>query len=447
MSWLRLQSYRDLPGCSRSKRIGRNIAITGLLAANVGVFAQSIGAPLFSPTDQKTQPQPVDSVPQTPLSADGSIRHWFEERGIDLIGHIIVEPGVNTDGYKGSGVTSAQQIDFGAIVDTGMLFGFDGTVRVVFSDRFGDAIQERYTGAYIEDQASWGQGQNFRFDELSYERFFLDRRLSLKGGFYSMGNDFGGLPYVCDFNNNGQCGHPLGLIYSSDWLDSPTGQWGMRFKWSDPSGWYAQAGVYDVNPSRKQANSGFKVDFEGTTGEFFPVELGYAHGQTPADYPGTYEIGFYLDTSNAPLLGVTNQEVSHRTGEYIQVAQKIWKSSEYTVRGLSVFGVATQADAAAGLIRQSYEAGLSWRGTMPGRDNDVVSFGWTRLDISDRVRRAEELSDMPIQTNEQLFELNYGAQITPWLLLRPAIQYVVQPGAYASRPDSLVFTLHAQATL
>jgi porin len=221
----------------------------------------------------------------------------------------------------------------------------------------------------------------------------------------------------------------------------------MRFKWSDPSGWYAQAGVYDVNPSNKQADNGFKVSLAETTGEFFPVELGYVHGQTPADYPGTYKVGFYLDTSNAPVLGVTNQLASHRTGEYLQAAQQIWKPSDYSVRGLSLFGVATQADVTTGLIRYSWEAGLSWRGTFPNRDDDVVSFAWTRLDISDRARLAEELAHKPAQTNEQLFELNYGAQVAPWLLIRPAIQYVFQPGAYASRPTSWVFSMHIQATL
>jgi carbohydrate-selective porin OprB len=60
---------------------------------------------------------------------------------------------------------------------------------------------------------------------------------------------------------------------------------------------------------------------------------------------------------------------------------------------------------------------------------------------------ASQCATSSIQTDEQLFELNYGAQIAPWLLLRPAIQYAVQPGAYASRPDSLIFTLHAQVTL
>jgi porin len=425
----------------------RYLAVVGLVAANASVSAQNVSALPLPPAEQEPKAQPVDSVPQTPLTTDWSVRHWLEQYGVNLTGHIIIEPGVNSDGYKGSGVTSAQHIDLGAIIDTGKLLGFDGTARVVFSDRFGHAIQERFTGAYIQDQAYWGQGQNFRFNELSYERLFLDHRLSIKGGFYSMGNDFGGLPYVCNFNNNGQCGHPLGPIYSSGWLDNPTGQWGVRFKWNDPSGWYAQVAVYDVNPSRKQADNGFQVSFAGTTGEFVPVEIGFAHGKTPADYPGTYKIGFYLDTSNAPVLGATDEEASHRTGEYIQAAQKIWKPDEYTVRGLSVFGVATRADAATGLMRHSWEAGLSWRGTLANRDDDVVSFAWTRLDISDRVRRTEELAGKPPQTNEQLFELNYGAQLAPWFLLRPAIQYVVRPGAYATRPDSLVFTLHVQATL
>ena len=425
----------------------RRIVMTGLFVASTGVSAQSTDSSFSPQANQQTKLATVDSVPQTPLTTNWYLRQWLEKSGIDLNAQIIIEPAVNTDGYKGSGVVSAEQIDFGAIIDTRKLLGFEGTVRIVFSDRFGGAIQERYTGAYIQDQSYWGQGQNFRFSELTYERFFLDYRLSLKGGFYSMGNDFGGLPYVCNFNNNGQCGHPLGLIYGSGWLDSPTGAWGMRFKWSDPSGWYAQSGVYDVNPSNKQADNGFKVSIAETTGEFIPVEFGYSQGETPADYPGIYKVGFYLDTSNAPVLGMMNRLASHRTGEYLQAAQKIWKPSDYSVRGLSIFGVATQADVTTGLVRYSWEAGLSWRGALRDRDEDTVSFAWTRLDISDRVRLAEELSNRPPQTNEQLFELNYGAQVAPWLLIRPAIQYALQPGAYANRPNSWVFSLHVHATL
>ena len=52
-----------------------------------------------------------------------------------------------------------------------------------------------------------------------------------------------------------------------------------------------------------------------------------------------------------------------------------------------------------------------------------------------------------MQHDEQMVELNYGIQATPWLLIRPTVQYVIRPGAYATRPDTSVFVLHMQATL
>jgi len=77
----------------------------------------------------------------------------------------------------------------------------------------------------------------------------------------------------------------------------------------------------------------------------------------------------------------------------------------------------------------------------------VLSLAWTRLDISDRLAQYQRITGKDVQSNEQFVELNYGVQVTPWLILRPAVQYVARPGAYESRPDSWVFTLQAQATL
>jgi carbohydrate-selective porin OprB len=51
-----------------------------------------------------------------------------------------------------------------------------------------------------------------------------------------------------------------------------------------------------------------------------------------------------------------------------------------------------------------------------------------------------------VQSDEQMLELNYGVQATPWLLLRPTVQVVLRPGGHANRPDTSVFVLHVQAT-
>lgn len=391
-------------------------------------------------------PQPLDSVAQQPLMGDWTARERLATDGISFVAHFIGESAVNEDGYRGNGWAYAQHVDFGTVFELEKLGVGNGTVRILLSDRVGRGLQIERTGAYIQNQAYYGQGQNFRFDELSYERSFLEKQLSLKGGFYSMGNDFAGLPYTCDFNNNGHCGHPLGLLYGSGWVDSPTGQWGMRIKWTDRSGWYAQTGVYDVNPARKLSQNGFDLGFAGRTGTIAPLEIGYVRGMTAADYSGTYKAGIYYDSSDSTDVANPERKTTSRTGSYVQTAQQIWKPEPGVVQGIAIFGVATRNDSSTGLFRTYYEAGASWRGIIPSRGDDIASLGWVRININPRLRQAQTDAGNPAQTDEQLWELNYGAQVAPWLLLRPGLQYVIRPGAYDNRPDTFVFTVHLQAT-
>lgn len=422
------------------------------LASTSGVAAQEIAPSTPEPAQSKPPPpattsQPLDKVSQRPLLMDWAPRRWLADRGIALTGHFIAETAANDRGYRSAGWNYIQHTDLGAVVDLAKLGVGDGTVRVLFSDRQGDALQAERTGAYVQNQAYYGQGKNFRIDEISYERLFFDKRLSLKGGFYSMGNDFAGLPYVCNFNNNGHCGHPLGLLYGSGWVDSPTGQWGGRAKWSDRSGWYVEAGIYDVTPLRKSQAHGLDLGFPGTTGFIVPLEIGFVHGKTASDYPGTYKIGIYYDSSDSPILGDPARRAPGRSGLYVEAAQQIWKARPGSVQGISVFGVATLNDARTGLFRTSFEAGASWRGPFRGRGDDVFSIGWVRLNINPRLRALQRQQGVAEQTDEQLIEVNYAVQMGRSILVRPGVQYVIRPGGYASRPDTAVFTMHVELTL
>lgn len=391
--------------------------------------------------------EPLDRVPQQPLFQNWALREHLIERGIIFIAQFIGEPAESDRGYRGSGWAYAQDLGFGAVLNLGKLGWIDhGVMRIFFSDWTGTAIQQEYTGAYIQDQAYWGQGETWRLDEVSYERY-LTGTLDFKGGFYSMGNDFGGLPYVCNFNNNGTCGHPLGLLYGSGWLDTPTGAWGARLKWHEASGWYAQAGTYDVTPDRKLHGEGFELGFKNTTGAILPLEVGYVHGTAPEDYPGTYKIGAYYDSSTVSEVGAPNHRIAGRSGTYIEGAQQIWKSGPGSLQGLAVFAVATLSDPQTALLRTSYEAGMSWRDPLPGRHDDIMSFAWVEATINPRARRLEESLGNPVQTNEQLFEVNYGCQALPSLLIRPALQYAVRPGGYATRPNTFVFSGQVRLTL
>ncbi|HEV7607836.1 MAG TPA: carbohydrate porin [Steroidobacteraceae bacterium] len=389
---------------------------------------------------------PLDTVQQEPLLGSWAPRKRLADKGVSFSARWVVEPAVNDRGYKDSGWDTVSHIDFKAAFDLGKLGVVDnGKVQIVVTDRFGDGTNKQNTGALIQNQAFYGQGRNFRLNELSYEQTFLDNRLSTKFGFYPMGNDFGKLPYTCNFNNNGNCGHPLGPVYGSGWRDDPTGQWGLRFKWADPSGWYAQAGVYDVNTIRNKPGHGFDLSFKHTRGAFLPVEVGYNHGKTPSDYAGSVRLGTYYDTSRVAELGKTGDTVEGRSGLLVQAEQQVWKPHSDTVRGIAVFGVYTLTDRKTSLLTNYYELGASWRGLVGSRPNDILSLSGTQADINSRVRDAERLAGKEVQTHEQMWELNYGVQLRPWLMVRPAFQYVVQPSGYHSRPDTAVFVAHFQA--
>ena len=52
-----------------------------------------------------------------------------------------------------------------------------------------------------------------------------------------------------------------------------------------------------------------------------------------------------------------------------------------------------------------------------------------------------------LDTAEQLIELSYGYQATPWLTLRPDVQYIIEPGAFSgeSIDNALVLGLQVKA--
>jgi porin len=54
-----------------------------------------------------------------------------------------------------------------------------------------------------------------------------------------------------------------------------------------------------------------------------------------------------------------------------------------------------------------------------------------------------------LDSAEQLIELGYGYQATPWLTLRPNVQYIIEPGAFSGQDidNALVLGLQVKATL
>jgi porin len=75
-----------------------------------------------------------------------------------------------------------------------------------------------------------------------------------------------------------------------------------------------------------------------------------------------------------------------------------------------------------------------------GRDGDVLGVGYANGIFSNNA------STTYTDDNEDVLEVYYNAQVTPWLNLSPMVQYVADPGGNDTAKDATVVGLRAQWT-
>ena len=102
------------------------------------------------------------------------------------------------------------------------------------------------------------------------------------------------------------------------------------------------------------------------------------------------------------------------------------------------------------------DGGIVFAGLIPGRPDDVLSFGGAYARVSNRVRSLDRDavlfgSGSLVRNFEALFEANYQTQILPGLQIDLDVQRIINPGGNVvdpsgasgtAIPDATVLTLH-----
>ena len=410
------------------------------------------------------QPQSVDAqslddwLQQPYMTGDwGGLRTKLEAEGFHLRAHYLSETAGNPSGGLKQGTQYAQQVDFGADLDLGKLANLPGgQVHITFTDRAGQSLAALDVGNLISEQEIFGGGQNFRLAELSYQQSLFDDHLEAKLGWIHTTDDFATSPIYCYFQNNGFCGQPAGIAIDSGVTTFPVASWGGIVKLRPQPDIYLQAGAYEVNPSLNNTSNGFKMNTAGAIGVVVPVEAGWRPLLGSDKLPGNYKIGAYYDNSTVPDLGSPlsgpQGTMTGRWGIYLLVDQMLFRESPGSERGLTAFGVFLYADPSTALLQYYWEAGLLYRGTFPGRDQDTIGLAVNQSRVSNQLIGAQNAQDisMPgsvaVQSAETDIELNYRAQVTPWFSLMPNMQYVIQPNATPTIANAFVLGLQAGLT-
>ena len=370
------------------------------------------------------------------------------EDGIFLRGHYVGEFAANPSGGISQSARYAGQVDVGVDFDMGKIANLgNSAIHVTFSQRHGQNLAATNIGNSVSVQEVFGGGQTYRLTELSWDQAILDDHVEFLVGRTDAPSDFAASSFYCNFQTNSTCGNSSLFGQDNQLNYFPVGVWGGRITVKPTRQTYAQFGAYESDPSQGDRNHhGFDWETDTANGYILPIELGYQSTFASDAYPRHYKIGafyqnapysdpfFDINHNSAALTGLTHEQHQDRTSVYALFDQMIWKPEAGAQRGLYVFGGITAGTNSSQLADYFLQAGLLYKGPSPDRPEDTIGLVATDLHWGNHTMdflRDSRVSAGGVATtqnpNEIMMEVNYGAQVTPWLRVVPNLQYIVNP--------------------
>lgn len=434
----------------KSVRLKRNAIVTLLAALPLStVSASARAAPLDPGNDY--------------LFGDwGGSRSELARRGVtfDLgyVGEIAhnLDGGFNQDGR----LAYADQFQATMALDLERLVGFrDAHFQLTLTNRNGESLNnERLvdpaTGGVSSVQEVYGRGNVTRLTQFWFQHAVFDGALEYKLGRIPLSDDFATLD--SNFQNlylgSSQPGNQAGGV----WYNWPVSQWGGRVRIEDAGQRYLQIGVFDQNPENLDPDQSLKFHRDGSEGVITPVEVGWVPDQGPGGLPGKYKLGAYYSSAEASDYE-DGGDAGRRYGGYFVVQQQV--SAPYgDQRGLTLFTQGSWHDPDTAYVARYLSAGGAWRGLFEGRPKDELGIGLAYAEIGDAYVDSVTAGNaalpgpgasgyVPPQSDEWNAEVYYGVRVTPWMTLRPNLQYVAHPGANDEVENAWVVGTTVELTL
>jgi porin len=321
-----------------------------------------------------------------------------------------------------------------------------------------------------------------RLWELWYQQALPGLNADVKLGQQSVDQEFLTSDYAGLFINamNGWPELPSSALYAGGPV-YPLSALGLRLRAKPMERLTLLAGVFDDNPpggpfaddSQTRDGEASGTRFNLGTGALFLGEIQYRTARPPfaagrySDLPGTYKLGLWADTGAFPDQRFDTAGLSLAAPDSTGVArlhhgnfslygildQAVWRPDPHGAQLLGVFLRAMGAPGDRNLVDFSLNAGFDLKAPLPGRDQDAfgISYGLARISgraaALDRDRAFFTGLPLPVGSNEQIVEVTYLWQITPWWQLQPDFQYVFNPGGGIGNPDNPVRRIGDEAVL
>ena len=377
-------------------------------------------------------------------------RTELAEKGVKFEANIATDTAYLADGGRDdhANPTVASQLWLGTALDMEKLFGWDGvTVRAVVTARQGESttVNDLQEGVpqLANVQANFGRGnQDSRLTELSIEKNFKEQGISVKVGRLGLGMDFNVM--ACDFQNNAFCAAQMGKWQGNIWMNTPVAQWGGRIKYQINPEVFTQVGVYEFNPDNgngKAEGQGWSLDTDHADGVTIPVEVVWKPKGLVNGLPGSYRVGGMYNTADNPKnqKDIKTGKPEDRTfAGWLAIEQQL-TSTGVGKQGLHSFANFTWHDRVTNKVDNSQQFGLKYVGLSNALPDDYVGLAVNRVHVNNRI-----INPLFNASAEYNVELNYSFNPAKWLMLRPNLQYVINPGSTNNVDDAFVIGLSSK---
>ena len=427
-------------------------------ASSIGHFSTPAWAQAQR-SDEKAEPG------QTTLTGDwGGLRPYLERKGVVFTLNYTNDFLSNLRGGIGPGSVVIGVFQPQLDIDLQKLVGWEGghfhTHGLVTHGPF---FSQTYLGNILA-VSNLEAGSVGRLYSLWYEHSAFNDRLSVRLGLMSADSQFLQSKTAANFINNG-ISWPTFLAANlpAGGPAYPLPDPGVRIRIKPRDDLAIQAAVFSGDPSGGDGSNQpqtlpTNTVFSFRGGVFLIAEASYLpnQGKDANGLPGAYRIGTWYHTSprfgdqrydntglslaNPMSTGIPLQHTGDH-GVYGVIDQMLYRVPGTEDQGLSGFVRAGGVPNDRNLINFYADGGLIYKGLVPSRPDDKVGIAAAYARVGNNARGLDMDTAFfgnffyPVRSSETMIEVIYQAQLTPWWMLQPEMQYIIRPGGGVLNSD------------
>jgi porin len=405
---------------------------------------------------------------QDKLSGDwGGARTQLSQRGVDITINYIGETFAFLAGGIRQGADYEHRLELSIDTDLEKLLGWSGASAHATFYQIAHANglpAADYVGS-IADPSNIEALPSSRLFTAWFQKNFFDDKISVRLGQIAADDEFLTSPTASNLINST---FGYAALLAADQLQGgpvyPLATPGIRLQLKPTDEITSLSAVFSGAPAGANCvGLPQQCDPTGTTfstsgGALLMEELQYGINQAKdaKGMPAVYKLGgWYATTDFADVhfgLSASGVAVSLASpasvaplmhqgnwGIYGVVDQMIWRAQKGP-QNLNMFVRAGVSPADRNLVASYIDGGLGLKAPLPGRDDDVLTFGFAYSTISPEAASLDLETQMfsgaffPVRDQETVLELDYSLQLAPWWTLQADLQQIFHPGGHVPNP-------------